>query len=279
MPMYLSWLIGQGPAAGEMALHTLRKMRSGGIWDHLGGGLHRYSVDSIWLAPHFEKMLYDQAMLARVTTEAFLVSGDPFYRTMTEEIISFVLRELQAAGGAFCSALDADSEGVEGKFYLWDKREIDACLGSDAELFCRYHAVTEEGNFESKTILTVPLFLDGFCLQHGLNYDNTRELLERCRAKLLKLREERIRPLRDDKIITSWNGLMISALATAGIVCNKPEYIDRCFPGGFIHPQFPPPRRWPAPAQLFERSIGCSRLSGRLRIFIRSSAGSVWGDA
>jgi uncharacterized protein YyaL (SSP411 family) len=200
-------------------------MWSGGIWDHLGGGVHRYSVDSIWLAPHFEKMLYDQAMLARVTTEAFLVSGDSFYRTMTEEIISFVLRELQAAGGAFCSALDADSEGIEGKFYVWDKREIDACLGADAGLFCRYHSVTDKGNFEGKNILTVPLFLDAFCLEHGVNYEGTGELLERCRAKLLRLREGRIRPLRDDKIITSWNGLMISALTTAGIVCNRPEYI------------------------------------------------------
>jgi uncharacterized protein YyaL (SSP411 family) len=208
----------------EMALLTLRKMRGGGIWDQLGGGLHRYSVDQFWLAPHFEKMLYDQAMLARVATDAFLVTGEPFYRTMTEEIFTFAMRELQTAEGAFCSALDADSEGVEGKFYVWDKSEIDACLGVDAELFCRYHTVTDAGNFEGENILTTPVDLDEFCRQHRLNEGETGELLVRCRTKLLKRREERIRPLRDDKFISSWNGLMISALATAAITFNKPEY-------------------------------------------------------
>ena len=242
MPIYLSWLIRQGrphphplfmpqripegEGALHMALHSLRKMRGGGIWDQLGGGLHRYSVDQFWLAPHFEKMLYDQAMLARVATEAFLATGEPFYRTMAEDIFTFVVRELQTAEGGFCSALDADSEGVEGKFYVWKKSEIDACLGTDAELFCRYHAVTGEGNFEGETILTAPIALDEFCRHHRLNEDKTHELLERCRAKLLSRREERIRPLRDDKIITSWNGLMISAFATAATTFNKPEYAD-----------------------------------------------------
>jgi uncharacterized protein YyaL (SSP411 family) len=233
MPVYLSWLIGRGQTphlpegdeALQMALHTLRQMRSGGIWDHLGGGLHRYSVDQFWLAPHFEKMLYDQAMLAQATTEAFLATGDQFYRSMTEEIISFVERELRSAEGAFCSALDADSEGVEGKFYVWDKSEIDACLGPDSDLFCRYHAVTEKGNFEGQTILTAPVALNEFCRQQGLIPEATGQLLEQCRAKLLERREGRIRPLRDDKIITSWNGLMIGALATAGVGCNKPGYI------------------------------------------------------
>src|SRR6185369_4815159 len=132
MPTYLSWLIGLGdPTALEMALHTLQHMRSGGIWDHLGGGLHRYSVDQFWLAPHFEKMLYDQAMLAHVAVEAFKATGTPFCRSIAEDIFSFVERELQSAEGAFCSALDADSEGVEGKFYVWNKSEIDDCLGPD----------------------------------------------------------------------------------------------------------------------------------------------------
>ncbi|MFA7405617.1 MAG: thioredoxin domain-containing protein [Pelobacteraceae bacterium] len=229
MPIYLSWLIEQGrtgtPAALEMALHTLRRMKSGGIWDQLGGGLHRYSVDGSWLAPHFEKMLYDQAMLANVATEAYKATNDPFYRTMTEEILAFAGRELQSDGGAFCSALDADSEGVEGKFYVWGKHEIDACLGPDAELFCRFHAVTDEGNFEGENILTARVALDEFCRLHRLNIEETSELLRRCRAKLLERRERRIRPLRDDKIVTSWNGLMITALATAGILSNKPELI------------------------------------------------------
>jgi uncharacterized protein YyaL (SSP411 family) len=128
--------------------------------------------------------------------------------------------------GAFCSALDADSEGVEGKFYIWNKNEVDTCLGAEAELFCRYHAVTDEGNFEGESILTAPVAQDEFCRKHQLNLYETHALLERCRARLLKRREERIRPLRDDKIITSWNGLMISSLATAAITFNKPEYAE-----------------------------------------------------
>ena len=229
MPIYLSWLIGQGqtgiPEPLAMALHTLRRMRAGGIWDQLGGGLHRYSVDRHWLAPHFEKMLYDQAMLARVALEAFQASGDAFFSSMAAEIFSFAERELLSQEGAFCSALDADSEGVEGKFYVWDKQEIQACLGADAELFCRYFDVSAGGNFEGRTILNIPLKLEDFCRQEGLEIAVTGELLERCRTTLLERRAGRIRPLRDDKIITSWNGLMIAALAKGGILCGRPEFI------------------------------------------------------
>jgi uncharacterized protein YyaL (SSP411 family) len=235
MPIYLSWLIGEnrpgplpeGEGATTMALTTLRKMRAGGIWDQLGGGLHRYSVDQFWLAPHFEKMLYDQAMLAQVTTAAFLVSEDPFYRTMTDDIFSFAERELLSVEGAFCSALDADSEGVEGKFYVWDKSEIDDVLRSEAALFCRFHAVTEEGNFEELNILTAPVEREEFCRRNNLSPERTGEIVQGCRQRLLERREGRIRPLRDDKIITSWNGLMIEALATAGVIFSNREYIDR----------------------------------------------------
>ncbi len=140
-----------------MALHTLRKMRCGGIWDQLGGGLHRYSVDPVWLAPHFEKMLYDQAMLAMVAVEAFQATADPFFSSMADEIFTFAERELLSVEGAFCSALDADSEGVEGKFYVWDKQEIAECLEDDSELFCRFFDVTSEGNFEESNILHTPV--------------------------------------------------------------------------------------------------------------------------
>ncbi|MDD2900570.1 MAG: thioredoxin domain-containing protein, partial [Desulfuromonadaceae bacterium] len=226
MPIYLSWLIGTGrPEALKMALHTLQQMRSGGIWDHLGGGLHRYSVDRIWLAPHFEKMLYDQAMLVQVATEAYRATGSRFFQTVSEETIAFVNRELLSTDGAFTSALDADSEGVEGKFYLWDKAEIDACLGPDSELFCRYHGVTTDGNFEGQTILTAPTSPDEFCRQQQLQSEEAGALLEKCRKTLLERRERRIRPLRDDKIICSWNGLMISSLASAGITFNRPDYV------------------------------------------------------
>ncbi|MDD2367375.1 MAG: thioredoxin domain-containing protein [Desulfuromonadaceae bacterium] len=239
MPIYLNWLIKRAKylpdildapsalsveTALQMALNTLQKIRAGGIWDQLGGGIHRYSVDQFWLVPHFEKMLYDQAMLARITTNAFLATGNKFYRTMTDELILFVMRELQCDEGAFCSALDADSEGGEGHFYLWDKNEIDICLGTYSEHFCKGYSVTENGNYEGKNILSLAL-KDEYFSDSSHSYDNTFNIPERCRADLLKLREKRVRPVRDDKIITSWNGLMISAMAKAGIVNNVSEYI------------------------------------------------------
>jgi uncharacterized protein YyaL (SSP411 family) len=231
MPIYLTWLIRHGCAGNrealEMALQTLHMMRNGGIWDQLAGGIHRYSVDRKWLVPHFEKMLYDQAMLAMVALEAFQVTSDPFFSSMAREIFSFADRELNSAEGAFCSALDADSEGVEGKFYLWDKKEILECLGEDSELFCRYFDLSEVGNFEGSSILNIPMTLEVFCTRSGLNIEETGRILDRGRAALLLRREGRIRPLRDDKIITSWNGLMVAALARGGIVCGKPEYLER----------------------------------------------------
>ena len=231
MPIYLAWLIKQGRAgkaeALEMALHTLRQIRQGGIWDHLGGGLHRYSVDQKWLAPHFEKMLYDQAMLALAALDAFQASADPFFGGMADDLFSFVQRELGTAEGAFCSALDADSEGIEGKFYVWDKAEIDVCLGTNSPLFCRYYDVTPAGNFEESNILNQPLGLNEFCRRNGLYPGETGTLLAQCRAQLLQRRAERIRPLRDDKIICSWNGLMIAALARGGALLAHPDYIDQ----------------------------------------------------
>lgn len=239
MPIYLAWLIRQGqlcrrPATHsgceetiQMVLHTLRKMRNGGIWDQLGGGLHRYSVDPEWLVPHFEKMLYDQAMLAMVTMEAFQATDDLFFKEMAIDIVNFVDRELSSPEGAFCSALDADSEGVEGKFYIWDKSEILECLGENCDLFCSYFDLSEEGNFERYNILNIPKDLDEFCSLSGLNVAATGRLLDQGRAALFKRRESRVRPLRDDKIITSWNGLMIAALARIGILYGTPEYLAR----------------------------------------------------
>lgn len=251
MPIYLSWLISVGhykphpppdppleregtlfstsmnETALQMALHTLRKIRNGGIWDQLGGGIHRYSVDPEWLAPHFEKMLYDQAMLALAVVEAYQVTDDLFFNRMAYDIFTFVERELTSEGGAFFSALDADSEGVEGKFYIWDKEEIIECLGGESELFCHFFDVSAEGNFESHNILNIPVELDEFCRKSGLDALHTGQLLHRCALLLLQKRGGRIRPLRDEKIITSWNGLMIAALARGGIICEKPEYITR----------------------------------------------------
>lgn len=231
MPIYLSWLIGQGrqgnAKALEMALQTLQRIRRGGIWDQLAGGLHRYSVDQRWLAPHFEKMLYDQAMLALTAIDAFQASADPFFSGLAAEIFAFAKSELGSPQGAFCSALDADSEGVEGHFYVWDKAEIDNCLGSDSDLFCRFYDVSAAGNFEGNNILNLPLAPEEFCRKNALDPEQTARTLEQSRAILLQRREKRIRPLRDDKIITSWNGLMIAALARSGIVCRNPDHLEQ----------------------------------------------------
>jgi uncharacterized protein YyaL (SSP411 family) len=231
MPIYLSWLIEEGHKGNQqalsMALNTLVSIRSGGIWDQLGGGVHRYATDRRWLVPHFEKMLYDQAMVAFAALEAYQVSGVDFFLHMAEEIFRFADRELNAPGGAFCAALDADTEGVEGKFYVWDKGEIEECLGADAELFCRFFDVTEEGNFEERNILHIPVLVDEFCDREGLDRTNTEKTLGHCRLRLLELRRERERPLCDRKVVAAWNGLMIAALARGGAVSGKREWVER----------------------------------------------------
>jgi len=231
MPINLSWLIEQGaagnPEALEMGLHTLRMMRRGGIWDQLGGGLHRYSVDQMWLVPHFEKMLYDQAMLAMVSLEAFQAAGDPLYLDMALEIYAFVARDLTSPQGGFYSALDADSEGEEGKFYVWTKDQVDEILGSDAALFCRFYNISSYGNFEGSTILTTPVDIHEFCASEGRDQEEVEQLLEECGRRLLEHRSQRIHPLRDEKIITAWNGLMIAALARGGAICGSQDFIDR----------------------------------------------------
>ena len=231
MPIYLSWLIQQGLAGDKTALnsalYTLRRIRNGGIWDQLGGGVHRYAVDQAWLIPHFEKMLYDQALLALVSLEAFQASNVGFFLEMAIEIFNFVERDLSSQEGGFCSALDADSEGVEGKFYVWDKQEIDELLGEDATLFCGYFDVTASGNFESNTILNIPVEREEFCQRENLDQAETERRLKRCRSQLLKRRAKRIKPLRDGKVITAWNGLIIAALAKGGITSGKQKHVEQ----------------------------------------------------
>ncbi len=231
MPINLSWLIEQGAAGNvealEMALHTLRMMRRGGIWDQLGGGLHRYSVDQKWLVPHFEKMLYDQAMLALISLEAFQADGDPLFLDMALEIYRFAGDDLTSPQGGFYSALDADSEGEEGRFYVWIKDEIDEILGADAPLFCSFYDVSSYGNFEGSTILNIPVDVEEFCAREALDREELEELLERCCIRLLEHRATRIHPLRDEKVITSWNGLMIAALARGGAISGVRDFIGR----------------------------------------------------
>jgi len=212
------WRNSGSTDAKEAALAWLRAMINGGIYDHLGGGLARYSVDAQWLVPHFEKMLYDNAQLIRSLTWAFGETGDPLFQHRIEETIDWLTREMLLPGGGFASSLDADSEGKEGRFYIWDKAEIDALLGEDAPLFCYWYDVTPGGNWEGHTILnrteTPPR-----------NDDALEQQLKRLRAVLLEARAKRIRPARDDKVLADWNGLLIRALAEAGQRFDRRDWI------------------------------------------------------
>jgi len=215
-------------AALEMVEHTLKKMVAGGIYDQLGGGLSRYSTDHEWLVPHFEKMLYDNALFLQALTEAHQVTGKPFYRAYAEDVIEYVLRDMTSPEGAFFSAEDADSEGEEGKFYVWRPEELRALLNpEEAETAEAYWGVTEEGNFEhGATILSTPRPLPEVARELGRDEEIFAEQLQAAREKLLAARGGRIRPLRDDKTLTSWNGLMIAALARAGRAFGEQRYIE-----------------------------------------------------
>jgi hypothetical protein len=201
-------------------------MRRGGICDQLGYGFHRYSVDCGWLVPHFEKMLYDQALIGGACLDAFRRSGEQRFLEMAEEILAFVAADLTAQEGGFFAALDADSEGVEGKCYLWTPSEIRVLLGDeDAGLFCRLFDVTDRGNFEGENILRLPRSCEEFAVVEGVSPDDLRCRLKRWRTTLLAARAGRAQPLRDEKILTSWNGLMIATLAEAYAVTGNSEYL------------------------------------------------------
>ena len=213
------------PQALEMVELTLQSMAMGGIYDQLGGGFHRYSTDMYWLVPHFEKMLYDNALLARLYLHAYQATGRPMYRQIVEETLDYVLREMTDPSGGFYSAQDADSEGVEGKFFIWRPEEVVEALGeADGELINRYYGVTQKGNFEGRTILGVGAEAATLAQDAGLGEDEFGDLLERSRAKLLEARDRRVRPERDEKILTAWNGLMLGAFAEAGAVLDHHHY-------------------------------------------------------
>ena len=191
---------------------TLDKMLAGGIYDQIGGGISRYSTDEKWLVPHFEKMLYDNALFLLVLAEAYQVTKIDNYRIGIANIIQFLERELTNTDGLFYSALDADSEGVEGKYYVWNKSEIDTLLGNDSNLFCQFYQVTEEGNWEGENILHTTQTLEQFATLHQLEVSVLRKQFEQSKAILLTTREKRIHPLLDNKVQVSWNALMNSAL-------------------------------------------------------------------
>lgn len=220
MPHSLAFLLRLWKRRGEedylhMVTRTLEHMERGGIFDHLGYGFHRYSVDEKWLVPHFEKMLYDQALLGSAYVEAYQATGMENFADTAHKIFTYVLGEMQDQNGGFYSAENAESEGVEGKYYLWEKQELLQALGEEkGELFCSYWGVTAKGNFEKgQNILHLPRGVDAFLEEQGLDRREWFFLLEESRKKLLEARGKRVRPSLDDKILTSWNGLMIGALA------------------------------------------------------------------
>ncbi|MGY0692095.1 thioredoxin domain-containing protein [Virgibacillus sp. FSP13] len=217
----------ENKAGLEMVEKTLHSMADGGIYDHVGFGFSRYSTDRAWLVPHFEKMLYDNALLLMAFTECYQITKDPFYKKIAEQIIVFIEREMTSSEGAFYSAIDADSEGEEGKYYVWEYEEIFDVLGEDlGDLYAAVYNMTPYGNFEGKNI---PNLIDTnvkeFARENNLSYESLQNELEQAREPLLETREKRVYPHVDDKILTSWNGLMIAALAKAGKVFGEKQYI------------------------------------------------------
>jgi len=210
----IEFLLGRDEPARDMALATLRAMAAGGIYDQVGGGFARYAVDATWTVPHFEKMLYDNALLARAYLHGWLVEGDERLRRTCEDTLDWVLREMRSPDGAFYSALDADSEGVEGKFYVWSTTELIRALGEDADAAIAWFGATDAGNWEGTNIL------------EGHGPEPPRDQRDRIRARLLEVRARRVRPGLDDKILTSWNALMISALADAGATLQRADWLD-----------------------------------------------------
>ena len=198
-------------------VHALNRMCQGGIYDHLGGGFARYSVDDRWLVPHFEKMLYDNALLLSLLADVYALTKNPLFRARAEETVGWLKREMMVEGG-FASALDADSEGEEGKFYVWDEAEIDRILGDEATTFKTTFDVSATGNWEGKTILNRSS-------QEGLSGEEQEAALQSSVQRLLEVREKRVRPGRDDKVLADWNGLMIAGLARASAVFGKPSWL------------------------------------------------------
>jgi uncharacterized protein len=215
--LWRAWLRTGNDAFRAAVVHSLTQMSEGGIYDHLGGGFARYATDAAWLVPHFEKMLYDNAQLLENLALVWADARKPLFAERAHETAAWVLREMTTGDGAFASSLDADSEGEEGRFYVWAEAEIDALLGADANLFKRAYDVRPEGNWEGKTILNR--------LHRPTLTPEDEARLATLRERLLEVRDRRVRPGRDDKVLTDWNGLMIAALVEAGMVFGEPSWI------------------------------------------------------
>jgi uncharacterized protein len=208
----------------DMVAESFRKMARGGVYDQVGGGFHRYAVDAIWLVPHFEKMLYDNALLARLGVHLWQATGDAEAWRVTEETIDWVAREMTAPSGGFYSTLDADSEGHEGKFYVWSEAELDELLGTDAALVKLYFGVTADGNFEGRSILFVPMDTEVAARRAGVPLETLEETVARAKRKLYEVRARRGWPGRDEKILAGWNGLMLRAVAEAARTFGRGDY-------------------------------------------------------
>ena len=239
------WKRSGNKAALDMVKKTLQAMRCGGIYDHVGFGFHRYSTDSQWLVPHFEKMLYDQAMLAMAYTEAYQATGEEDYGRTAREIFTYILRDMTAPEGGFCSAEDADSEGEEGKFYLWTQEEVRQALGNneEADFVARVFNIEKDGNFAEQAtgrrsgvnILHLRKTLGELAFDLNPSQQDLQTHLEAIRQKLFAYREKRVHPMKDDKILTDWNGLMIAALAKGAQAFDEPEYTEAaCRAADFI---------------------------------------------
>ena len=222
------------PTALDMVLHTLHRMATGGMYDQLGGGFSRYSVDERWLVPHFEKMLYDNAQLARVYLHAFQITGDPFFERIARETLAYLEREMLDPEGGFYAAQDADSEGIEGKFFVWTAAELDRHLGADAALFKAWFGVTEAGNFHDphhpelsgRNVLTNWQDPEAIAQQFGLTLEELAARVEVLRTRMVEVRDARVRPGLDDKVLTSWNGLALAAFAAGARVFGNASYRD-----------------------------------------------------
>ena len=227
-PMALEFLLRyfyrtQDNTASAMVNFTLEKMAKGGIYDQIGGGFHRYATDSKWLIPHFEKMLYDNALLSRIYLHAYVITGKQLFRSVVKQTIGYVLREMTSPQGAFYSTQDADSEGIEGKYYLWIPREIIEVVGKqNSQIITDYFGITADGNFEGQNILHVVREPE----------PAVSSIVEEAKASLLQRREQRVKPGRDEKILASWNGLMLAGLAEAGCALGHRAYVAAAVANG-----------------------------------------------
>jgi uncharacterized protein YyaL (SSP411 family) len=231
-PMALEFLLRhhhrtKDPQALGMFETTLERMARGGIYDHLGGGFHRYSTDQFWLVPHFEKMLYDNALMSRLYLHGYQATGNSFYRNIAQETLDYVLREMTDSKGGFYSTQDADSEGEEGKYFVWTPVEIEKVVGNqDAVVIQRYFDVTHEGNFEGRSILYRPQDASEVAADLGLESVELETIVERGTGLLLEARGQRVPPAKDTKILTSWNGLMLSSMARCAAILHRDDYLQ-----------------------------------------------------